>query len=235
MYTKFNAILLSVAMTLVCVSLTYAQDENNKDDESIKKRFDFLNSRGTNAIDFVAGSALLEGDYEGSEYEIYFRVGYKRHLTSHLSVGFSFSKYNLAIEDLYNEGFMSFDLNWEFLFRPYKKFSPFLFAGIGYNASNYFESSTTKAQAGLGIEVLISEGISFKLFGEYNYTFSDELNGLIEVDTDDAFIRMGLGLNIYFGGNKKKEALRKKLKTVINSNPIVPKTKTQFLLLQNQY
>lgn len=234
MFKKFNVIILSIAMTLACFSSAYAQDENNKDQESIKKRFDFLSYRGLNVIDIVAGSALLNGDYEGSEYEVYFRIGYKYHLTSHLGVSFSFNKYNLAIEDLYNEGYMSFDLNWEILFSPYRKFSPFLYAGIGYNASNYFESTLTKAQGGVGIEVIIGEGVGLKLFGEYNYTFSDELNGLIEVDTDDSFLRMGLGINIYFGGNKQKEALRKKLKTVINSNPIVTKSKTQFLLLHNQ-
>ncbi len=74
----------------------------------------------------------------------------------------------------------------------------------------------------MGIEVIITEGLSLKLFGEYNYTFFDELLGLIEVETDDTFIRFGFGLNVYFGGNKKKEALRKKLKTIINSSPIFP-------------
>ena len=222
MFTKFNAVLLSIAMTVVCFNTGYSQEENKKSDKSINNRFAFFNYRGSNAIDLVAGSALLDGDYQDTEYEVYFRIGYKHHLTSHLGISISYSKYNLAIEELYNEGFMSFDLNWEFLLSPYTRFSPFLYAGIGYNASNYFVSTTTKAQGGVGIEVIIAEGVGLKLFGEYNYTFSDELNGLIEVETDDTFIRFGFGLNIYFGGNKKKEALRKKLKTIINSSPIFP-------------
>lgn len=234
MFTKFNVIILSIAMTLACFGSSYAQVDSDKEDESNRKRFDFLDYRGLNVIDIAAGSALLNGDYQDSEFEIYFRIGYKYNLTSHLGVSFTYNKYNLAYEDLYNEGYMSFDLNWEFLFSPYRKFSPYLYVGIGYNASNYFKSTTTKAQGGIGIEVIIGEGVGLKLFGEYNYTFSDELNGLIEVDTDDSFLRMGLGLNIYFGGNKKKEAIRKKLKTVINSNPIVTKSKTQYLLLHNQ-
>ena len=52
--------------------------------------------------------------------------------------------------------------------------------------------------------------------------FTDELDGRIEGETDDVLIRAGLGLNIYFGGKKKKEAYRRKLKTVINSNLIIP-------------
>jgi len=221
-------------MAVIGVNSTYAQDSNDRRDTSNYNKFTFLNLRGASAIDLVAGSALLEGDYENTEYEVYFRIGYKYHLTSHLGVSFSYSKYNLAIQELYNEGFMSFDLNWEFLLSPYKRVSPFLYGGVGYNAANYFETTTTKAQGGAGIEVIISDRVGLKLFGEYNYAFSDEENGLIEPETDDTFIRMGLGLNFYFGGNKRKEVLRKKLNTVINSNPIVPKTKTHVLLLHNQ-
>jgi curli production assembly/transport component CsgG len=234
MITKFNTILFTLVMTVVCVNSIHSQDTDEKIDKSNYKKFAFLNLRGPSAIDLVAGSALLEGDYEDTEYEVYFRIGYKYHLTSHLGVSLSYSKYNLAIEELYNEGYMSFDLNWEFLLSPYTRFTPFLYGGIGYNASNYFETTTTKAQGGAGIEIIITERVGLKLFGEYNYAFSDEENGLIEPEIDDTFIRMGLGLNFYFGGNKKKEVLRKKLKTVINSNPIVPKTKTQLLLLPNQ-
>ncbi len=51
---------------------------------------------------------------------------------------------------------------------------------------------------------------------------TDEIDGRIEDEDDDILLRAGLGLNIYFGGNKKKEALRRKMKTVINSNLIIP-------------
>ena len=234
MFTNCKGILLSAVLTIVCVNLLSSQEEITKSEKSINNRFTFFSYRGSNAIDIAVGSAIINGDYQDPEYKSYFRIGYKLHITSHLNINFTYSKYNLAFDEFYNEGFMSFDLNWELLLSPYRRFSPFLFAGGGYNASDNYLSTTTKTQGGAGIEVIITDRLGLKLYGEYNYTFSNELNGLIEVETDDTFIRMGFGINIYFGGNKKREALRKKLKTVINSNPIITKTKTQFLLLYNQ-
>jgi len=42
MFTKFNAVLLSIAMTLVCFNLCYSQEENKKSDKSINNRFAFF-------------------------------------------------------------------------------------------------------------------------------------------------------------------------------------------------
>ncbi len=222
MTLKFNALINCIAIPLVCLNSVSAQESTLKADRINKHRYAFYNSRGTNSIDLAIGSSILDIDYPDFDYESYFRVGYKKHITSHLSLGLTFNKYNVAINDTYNEGFMSFDLNAEFLLSPFTKFSPFLYVGGGYNAANYFETATNKAQAGFGLEYIITTKLGLKLFGEYNYTFTDELDGLISGDTDDSFIRVGLGLHVYFGGKKKKEMYQRKLKTVINSNLIVP-------------
>ncbi|WP_400077222.1 Curli production assembly/transport component CsgG [Winogradskyella sp. R77965] len=256
MIPKFSAILLTVAMTIVCVNFASSQDtektveakeaqaRENKNEKSINRRFAFFNYRSSNAFDMAAGSAIINGDYSDPEFEVYFRIGYKHHLTSHLNFNLTYNKYNIAYKDLYNEGFMSFDLNLELLFSPYTRFSPFLYAGAGYNADNDFATTETKVQGGFGLELIVTNRIGVKLFGEYNYFLTDELDGLIAGESDDALYRMGLGLNIYFGGNKKKEELRKKMKTVINSNPIPIRkknkrqtstdNKTQSLFLQDQ-
>lgn len=209
-------------MTVICFNSVFSQESDDKSEKSINRRYAFFDLRGSHAVDLAAGSAMVEGDYPESEFELYFRIGYKHHVTSHLNINATFNKYNVAIKDIYNEGFMSFDLSLEFLLSPYTKFSPFLYAGSGYNASNYFESTAIKAQAGGGFEFIITEGVGLKLFGEYNYMLTDEIDGRISGETDDILLRAGLGLNIYFGGNKKKEALRRKMKTVINSNLIIP-------------
>ncbi len=48
--------------------------------------------------------------------------------------------------------------------------------------------------------------------------FSDELDGLIAGETDDTFFRIGFGVNLYFGGKKKKQKRLSKIDTVIQSN-----------------
>ena len=91
-------------------------------------------------------------------------------------------------------------------------------AGYGYNASNYFETTSDKVQAAAGFEFIVVDGVGLKLFGEYNYSFSDELDGIIAGESDDTFFRMGFGINLYFGGNKRKQRLWSKIDTVIKSN-----------------
>ncbi|MFK7831793.1 MAG: Curli production assembly/transport component CsgG [Winogradskyella sp.] len=222
MIPKFSIILYALVIAFAFSNFGFSQNDDEQSEKSINRRYAFFNFRGSHAVDLGAGTAIVGADYEDPQFEAYFRIGYKHHLTSHLNLNVTFNKYNVAIKDISNEGFMSFDLNFEFLFSPYTKFSPYIFAGGGYNSSNDFESTATKAQGGLGLELIITEGVGLKLFGEYNYMFTDELDGLVAGDFNDVLLRAGLGLNIYFGGNKKKEALRRKMKTVINSNLIIP-------------
>ncbi len=87
---------------------------------------------------------------------------------------------------------MSFDLNLESTLYPHDKFSPFIFAGVGYNASNYFEQTSMKYQDGVEIECVPIEGIGIKLYTDYNYVMSDELDGLIAGGSDDTYFRIGL-------------------------------------------
>jgi hypothetical protein len=220
--TKFC---LNFIFFLLGVGFAYAQGDVLDDRKSEFKRLTFYDYRGTNSIDLAFGTSVPNGDLLEPQFEIYFKGGYKRHFAEHFNLGVSYSKYNIAFKDIYNQGFMSFDINLEYLMLPYNKFTPFIYAGYGYNAANYFESTSSKVQGAAGMEYIFADRFGLRLFAEYNYAFSDELDGLIAGSGDDTFFRTGLGLHMYFGGRKKKERIRKKLKTVINSNLIVPYNK----------
>lgn len=190
--------------------------------DSIKiKKTGFYDLRGINVFDIGAGTSVINGDFIDPQFEIYFHVGYKRYLIPHLNVNVSYNKFNLAFVDIYNEGFMSFDLNLEATLLPHHKFSPFIFAGAGYNASNYFKQTAMKYQGGGGIEYIPVDDIGIKLYTDYNYVTSDELDGLIAGASDDTYFRIGLGLNYYFGGTKKKSKIHKNQPSIIKSNPII--------------
>jgi hypothetical protein len=218
MITKSKHLSIGVLLAVFSLNFICAQETNYEDNKKMFNRLAFFDYRGTNAIDVAIGTSIINGDIPDPEFAIYFKIGYKRHLTDHLNLNLTYNKYNIAFKDISNEGFMSFDLNLEYLFSPYTKFSPFIQAGYGYNASNYFETTSTKAQGALGIEYIIANGLGIKLFGEYNYMFSDELDGLIVGGTDDTFFRIGFGVNLYFGGGKKKQKRLSKIDTVIQSN-----------------
>ena len=212
---------LLIVFLAIFSQIGYAQEEKKpQDNKSLYQKLAFYDLRGTSAVDAGFGTSLITSDYPEPEFELYFRIGLKQHITEHLNIGLTYNKYNLAFNDTFNEGFMSFDLNLECLVLPYDEFSPFIFGGYGYNASNDFENTQTKLQAGIGVEYIVADGVGVKLFGDYNYTLSNEMEGLIVPDNDESFIRVAIGLNVYFGGKKKRERLMENMETVINSNLI---------------
>ncbi|HNQ27440.1 MAG TPA: outer membrane beta-barrel protein [Aquaticitalea sp.] len=186
-----------------------------------QKKSTFYDLRGDNAMEFGVGSAVANGDIQDPMFEIYFGGGYKRHFSPHLYAGIGYHKFNLAFKDVYNQGFMSFDFNIGATLMPYYRFSPFVFAGAGYNASNYFKETAFKLQGGGGVEYIVSEGLGIKLYADYNYAMSDELDGVIAGATDDTYFRIGLGLNYYFGGRAKKAKILDGQPSIIKSNQII--------------
>ncbi|GAB4159878.1 MAG: hypothetical protein Tsb0033_15070 [Winogradskyella sp.] len=211
---------LSVYSTKAQVENENVQQDTLQSNDVLFKELDFLEFRGTHVVDAAFGTSLLLGDYPESKPNIFFRIGYKYHINRNLNINLSFNKYNLSVSETLEQGYMSFDLNLEYMVIPHKAFTPFLFGGYGYNASNYFEESQTKLQFGLGLEYMVMEGVGLKLFGDYNYVLSNELEGLISPANDESFLRIGLGVNLYLGGNKRKEQILNQIDTVINSNLI---------------
>ena len=65
---------------------------------------------------------------------------------------------------------------------------------------------------------MVMDGLGLKLFSDYNYVLSNEMEGLILPENDESFLRIGLGVNLYLGGNKRKEQILNQIDTVINSN-----------------
>lgn len=177
--------------------------------------------RGRNVISAALGTSIINGDYTEPLFEIYSHIGYKRFLGSYVNINFGYHKFNLANEDVFNEGFMSFDLNLELLIFPRNMFTPFLFGGGGYNASNFFTTTEPKVQGGGGLELLIAESVGIKLLAEYNYLFTDEIDGKVFGEADDVYWRMSFGVNFYFGKRSRRRRIDKNVPTVINSNPII--------------
>lgn len=205
---------------LLSVTLLSAQD-NKEPANSIKiPNTDFYDYRGTNVFDISVGTSIINGDYSDPLYEIYWHFGYKHYFMTFFNIGISYNKFNLAYEDLFNNGYMSLDMNVEILPLPNNRFTPYLYFGGGIHASNYFEDVAPKVQGGLGIEYIVYEGLGLVLYADYNSVFSDEVDGKVYGNSDDSYWRMAFGINFYFGGKKKKEKLLRNVPTVIKTNEI---------------
>lgn len=218
----FNQLLLVIIVSLFSVE-NFSQENVDDSLSKLNRYLKFYENRGVNAVELAAGTSVMNGDLSDPLFEISSRIGYKRFITPHLNINFNYNKFNLAYKGVYNEGFMSFDLNVGGLLMPNHKFSPFIFAGGGYNAANYFEQTAIKIQGGVGIEYIVTEKVGVKLFSDYNFVFSDELDGVIFGNSDDVYWRILVGVNFYFGGDNKKEKSLKGQPTIINSNPIIPR------------
>jgi hypothetical protein len=203
---------------LYCNSLTAQQISQSIQHENSKFRTEI---RGKNAVSIAVGTSVLNGDFTDPLFEIYTHIGYKRFLGPYVNVNFGYQKFNLAYKDEFNEGFMSFDMNLELYLFPHHSFTPFVFVGGGLNASNFFIRKDSKVQGGGGFELLVTRSVGIKLFAEYNYLFTDDIDGKISGDADDAYWRAGFGFNFYFGKRGKHKRIKKDEPTVINSNPII--------------
>lgn len=212
-------------ITLIILTLfsfkSFAQNENQEESKNSDKKAFFFDYRGANVIEAAIGTSNINGDLPNPMFELAFRVGYKRSLSPHVNIGLTYNKFNLAFKDVYNEGFMSFDVNLEYLISPYKKLSPFMFAGGGLNGSNYFTQTAAKFQGGAGFEIIVAPGMGLRMLADYNYVLSDTLDGRIYGASDDAYWRILVGVNMYFGGRDKKDKILKGSPSIMNSNPII--------------
>lgn len=213
--------ILILVISTLCSFKSLAQDKNLESARGFSEKSFFYNYRGTNVLEAAVGTSIMNGDLPSPIFEIVSRIGYKRSIFPHLNIGLTYNKFNLAFEDFYNEGYMSFDLNLEYIISPYRRFSPFLFAGGGYNASNYFDETAIKFQAGAGFEIIAARRLGLKIMADYNYVLSDALDGKVFGDSDDAYWRILVGVNLYFGGHDKKERNLKGGPTIMNSNLII--------------
>jgi len=218
--TSFHSI-FCIFFFLFFLQKTYSQEEIERNPIKTYNRSYGTEVRGKNAFSMAAGATSPNGDFADALYEAYMHIGYKRFLGPYVNINISYNKYNLAFKDVFNEGFMSFDGNLEIVPFPKNIFSPFIFAGGGVNASNYFKETDSKIQGGAGFEILVSSLVGIKLFAEYNMAFTDTLDGRVYGKSDDAFWRAAIGLNLYFGKRGRKRNIKKNEPTVINSNPII--------------
>lgn len=209
-----KAIFILLALIL---SGTILNAQKEQDSSRVNNSFKFFDLRGTNVADVGLGGSTLFGDYENKEFGFYYRLGYKRFITPNIFLGLTANGYTIGAEDT-DFNLMSFDFSLELLLLPYDRFSPIVYGGFGINTSSDVDANAVKTQIGIGVEYIVVDQLGIKLYYEYNYSFEDELQPLIVDDRNDKFLRFGLGVNYYFGGNKEREKRVQEMETIINSN-----------------
>ncbi|MBF4484009.1 CsgG/HfaB family protein [Flavobacterium sp. CSZ] len=180
----------------------YAEETKTADVTALYGR-ELENRRSKFAIEISGGATLMDGDYQDPLLRPFGRGALKYFLTPALNISASTNVVNLANKNLLDVGYITYDLNLEWILLPKDRFTPYLYAGGGYATNRKFENAYGKIQYGLGLEYLISDKIGIKLFGEQNINFSDNVDYIKAGTRDDYYYKFGLGLTYYFTKKKK--------------------------------
>lgn len=162
------------------------------------------NRRSKFAIEISGGTTLMDGDYQDPLLRPFGRGALKFFVSPSFNFSASTNVVNLANKNLLDVGYITYDLNLEWIMLPKDRFTPFAYAGGGYGMNKDFEELHSKAQYGFGLEYLASNQIGIKLFAEQNINFSDNIDYIIAGTRDDYYYKFGLGLTYYFAKNKNK-------------------------------
>ena len=125
--------------------------------------------------------------------------GTKYYFSNYFNVDVNFAVITFKNTALFNKTYLSSDINLEYLALPFYKFSPYVYAGggnLGFHNSHNF-----KTQIGGGIEYLF-KNTAFRLNIQYDMGTDDNWDQFANGKRKDQAVRLGLGINYYFGNKK---------------------------------
>ncbi|GEQ85730.1 hypothetical protein ULMS_12380 [Patiriisocius marinistellae] len=182
--------------------------KNKEEEEAIglyNRKF-YENDR-KHSIHAAIGAALIDGDLATHDPDFAVELGYKYDLTNSFRVNAAAGLFKLYSSPEINYWFMDFDLNFEYRILSNDKFSPYIYGGPGlllFVDDEPFKflqkgDSFGKIQYGIGLEYHSSDAFSFFLKGDYNYSFSDKIDNVINGSKDDHYYNVHFGVNYNLG------------------------------------
>ncbi|WP_433829121.1 CsgG/HfaB family protein [Flavobacterium anhuiense] len=180
----------------------YAEENKTADVTGLYDRV-LENRRSKFAIELSGGTTLMDGDYKDPQLRPFGRGALKFFISPSFNVSASTNVVNLANKNLLDVGYITYDLNMEWVILPKDRLTPYLYLGGGYGMNSKFENTHSKIQYGGGLEYMASDRIGIKLFAEQNINFSDNIDYIVAGTRDDYYYKFGLGLTYYFAKKKK--------------------------------
>lgn len=172
----------------------------------------FLKNDYLSALYLNFGTALVDGDYTTGVLDYKIGLGLKYSVIPELSVGADFQFFRLNSTPEINHWWGSETLKLEYKMLPNDRLSPLFYAGPGF--LHFADDSPIgdlqrwdtffNLKLGAGLEYRVSDRVSFELNGEWNITFSDKIDNLVQGRRDDYYYTFSFGLNYYFGTGQSK-------------------------------
>ncbi|WP_166919251.1 CsgG/HfaB family protein [Flavobacterium poyangense] len=187
------------------IAMKKYEKETEVADNTVLYGRNLFERRSKFAMEISGGATLMDGDYANPILRPMGEGALKYFITPSLDLRGSLNVINLANKDLLDVGYITYDLNLEFIILPKDKFSPYIFAGGGFGMNRKFDNTHAKIQYGVGLEYLVSNTLGIKLSAEQNINFTDNIDYVKAGTRDDFYYKFGLGLTYYFGANKKNK------------------------------
>jgi len=173
-------------------------DEKEEAEVALLHGRDRVEKRGRFGIEATGGVTYMDGDYTNPIAKPMGRGAFKFYFTPNFCFSASTNVFKLGNKNKLDVGYATLDANLEFLLLPYDALSPYVFIGTGSGFNKKYENFHSKVQYGAGLEYLVSNNLGIKLYGEYNMTFSDNIDYISNGIRDDYYWRFGLGMTYYF-------------------------------------
>lgn len=153
--------------------------------------------RMTTAVIAAVEMQTINGDYKNAANKTGSKIGIKFNVTDTFSIEGSFNSVRIENTGIVKRNYDGPEINFEYMFFPQFKFSPFVYAGGGALYSVY--KPFYKANLGAGVDYLLNKNFSARLYYQYDMGFGDKLDGLISGKQNDNIMRLGFGVNFFFG------------------------------------
>ena len=182
----------------------YEKEKDINDNQRVDNRI-LENRRGKIGLGISVESNTIKGDYTDAVMKIGEKISAKYFINDHFNLELNFSQFYLENTGIFKRKFNSTDLNLEYILMPKDRFSPYLYAGLGYLGYNYsyLNSIKPKAQAGAGLEFLVTKKIGIRAYGQYDFGFNDDWDMLVSGKRNDNILKFGFGINYYFMNNSQ--------------------------------
>ena len=157
--------------------------------------------RKSNFITFNLEGQQINGDYKNAANTIGSKVGIGFFLNRNINLEASFNTVKIKNAGIIDRNYFGPEFNIQYLFLPQFKFTPFVYGGIGVLLSDY--DPFFKANLGGGFDFLLSNSLSARTYFQYDFGFKDQLDGYVSGKQNDNIMRIGFGINYYFGKQQK--------------------------------
>ncbi len=167
------------------------------------------NRRTQYSIGISTASLLYSGDYPfpklrtGAEFS--FNYDLKPAIGLHTNFGIS----SLEAEQSYFSNVSYLEVNGIYRALPYDLFTPYVFGGFGLITENnqhpfdFITRTFTKANLGIGVELLLNDRLSVRASVDYNTILSDNIDLIEQGRYNDFYYRGNVGIKYYFGKEVK--------------------------------